>query len=257
MISDMAVFVKRRDPPKPGSIPEALRMFENEVRFYREVAPAIGVRVPECHQSEHGDEGTLLVLEDLSSWREGADPVAAAVLLAQMHRRWEGAASQRWPWLCASPAAVDLVAALYDESWPRVADRVDCTAAVRSLGDRLAGRVGDVERDAAAAGPDTLVHGDASMRNLRTSPSGEVALLDWEDVGSAPGIGDVAWLMVSSVQPDRWDDVLAAYGPEGGLLDVLPSIAVQGVLSFADTDPESDEALGWVCRLEAAASRLA
>ena len=36
------VFVKRRDPAAPGSIPERLEMFPREVRFYREVAAEVG-----------------------------------------------------------------------------------------------------------------------------------------------------------------------------------------------------------------------
>lgn len=41
------------------------------------------------------------------------------------------------------------------------------------------------------AGPLTLVHGDASVQNMRTGPGGEVALLDWEDVSAAPGVLDL------------------------------------------------------------------
>jgi hypothetical protein len=67
-------YVKRRGVPPPGSIPEALGMFRAEVRFYQEIAPVVGVRVPLCHRAEAGDDGTLLVLEDLSSWRLGAEP---------------------------------------------------------------------------------------------------------------------------------------------------------------------------------------
>jgi hypothetical protein len=40
----MRTFVKRRDVAAPGSIPDVLDMFRSEVRFYREVAPVIGVR---------------------------------------------------------------------------------------------------------------------------------------------------------------------------------------------------------------------
>ena len=36
--------VKRREPAVPGSIPAVLKMFESEVRFYREIAPLVGVR---------------------------------------------------------------------------------------------------------------------------------------------------------------------------------------------------------------------
>lgn len=37
-------------------------MFESEVRFYREIAPYVGVRVPECYRAEAGPDGTLLEL---------------------------------------------------------------------------------------------------------------------------------------------------------------------------------------------------
>ena len=51
-------------------------MFESEVRFYREIAPVVGVRVPACYQAEENEDGTLLVLEDLSDWTPGAEPAA-------------------------------------------------------------------------------------------------------------------------------------------------------------------------------------
>src|SRR5262249_10274884 len=45
-----------------------------------------------------------------------------------------------------------------------------------------------------------------------------------------PGAVDLAWLLVSSVDPARWDQVIAAYGPAGGLRDALPAVMVQGLL---------------------------
>src|SRR6202034_2105809 len=122
-------FVKRRTPPAPGSIPDVLGMFHAEVRFYREIAPVVGVRM-------------------------------------------------------AAPGQVN----------------------------------------GAEACPLTLVHGDAQARNMRTSPDGEVALLDWEDVSAAPGIVDLAWLLTASVDPGQWDAAIAAYGPASGLERVLPAI---------------------------------
>jgi hypothetical protein len=73
-------FVKRRGVPLAGSIPQALDMFRSEVRFYREIAPEVGVRVPACYRTEVTDDGTLLVLEDMSAWQPGADPAGAARL---------------------------------------------------------------------------------------------------------------------------------------------------------------------------------
>jgi hypothetical protein len=178
----VGVYVKRRARPSPASIAEALDCYRAEVRFYREIAPVVGVRVPACHRAEDSDEGTMLVLEDLSGWQPGADPLAAVRVLAAMHRQWAGEAPTRWPWLRPPGAAVDLVEPLYAQVWPELAGRPDLTPSVRALGERLVGNVAESERLIGAAGPLTLVHGDASMLNMRTGPGGEVALLDWEDV---------------------------------------------------------------------------
>ena len=248
----MTVFVKRRGVPAPGSIPAALDIFRAEVRFYQEIAPVVGVRVPACYRAEATADGTVLELEDLSAWSEGADPVDLAALLAGLHRRWEDAAARRWPWLRPAGAAAELVGALYDRVWAGLASGADLPPRVRSLGDALTGRVEAVESAAASAGPWTLVHGDASTRNVRTSPDGVVALLDWEDASAGPGVTDLAWLLVSSVEPARWDEVIRAYRDAGGrstgLEVALAPAAVQGLLTFAD-DPDDAR----LARLEAAA----
>jgi hypothetical protein len=253
----MRVHVKRRGRPAPGSITEALDSFRAEVRFYREIAPVIDVRVPACYRSEDADDGTVLVLEDLTSWQPGADPLDAARVLSGMHRRWAGQAPARWPWLRPIGAAVHLVEELFARVWPELAARDELTPPVRTLGGQLVGNVARSERAIGAAGPLTLVHGDASLLNMRTGPGGQVALLDWEDVSAAPGVLDLAWLLVSSVEPAQWDGVIAAYGPAAGLPQVLPAVAVQGLLSLSDTEAGTAAARAWIDRLGATASRLA
>jgi aminoglycoside phosphotransferase (APT) family kinase protein len=250
-------FVKRRGVPASGSIPDALDIFRSEVRFYREIAPEVGVRVPECYRAEMSDDGTLLVLEDLSSWQPGADPVAAAEVLSAMHARWSGRALARWPWLRQVGAAVDLVEALYDQTWPELAARRDITPIVRDLAGRLAGNVAVSERATGQAGPVTLAHGDASLANMRTGPDAEIALLDWEDVSASPGIVDLAWLLVSSVAPARWPEVIRAYGTSAGLAQALPAVAVQGLFGLSETPDGSAAAAGWLERLEAVTVYLA
>jgi thiamine kinase-like enzyme len=250
------VHEKRRGRPAPGSIPDVLDMFRCEVRFYQQIAPVVGVRVPACYRAEATDDGTLLELEDLSSWRPGSDPASAARVLARLHERWPSEALSRWPWLRQPGAAVDLVAALYEQTWPLVAGRAELGARARDLGERLVGNVAAAEGTASAAGPLVLTHGDASAQNMRTSPAAEMALLDWEDVGIAPGEADLAWLLVSSVEPDRWDEVIAAYGPCRRLAEVLPAVAVQGFLSMSDTAAGSADSEAWGTRLRSAADRI-
>jgi len=249
-------YVKRRSWPEPGSIPDVLDMFRHELHFYKEIAPVVGVRVPACYQAEETDEGTLLVLEDLSGWHPGADPSVAARVLSGLHRRWAGQARRRWPWLRADGAAVDLVEKLFAHTWPQLARRGDLTPLVRDCGERLVGHVTDAEEAAARAGPVTLAHGDASMLNMRTSPDGEVALLDWEDVSAGPGVYDLAWMLVSSVAPSQWDQAIAAYGRSDGLAEVLPAAMVQGLFSLSDAPIGTPEAMSWIERLDAAGRRL-
>jgi fructosamine-3-kinase len=254
-VSVTSTFMKCREPAEPGSIPDRLQMFPREVRFYREIAPRVGVRVPRAIRAEVDGGSTVLELEDLSAWREGADPVVAARTLAALHGRWVERADVTWPWLPRADAA-DLVGALFDACWPSLRRRSDLTDRARRLGDALLGEVAVVERLADAAGPHTLTHGDPSGRNMRTGPDGEVVLLDWEDVGSGPGICDVAWFLLSSVDPVDWDPALGAYGDAGGLADALPAVCVQALLSLAHEEEGSPDALAWISGLDEAAARL-
>jgi hypothetical protein len=248
--------LKQRARPAPGSIAAVLDIFGSEVRFYQQIAPVIGVRVPACYEASQAPDGTVLLLEDLSGWRPGADPAVAAGVLATLHQRWEGQAERRWPWLRRPGAAIELVEDLYRETWPALAGRGDLSPAVLALGARLLGRVREAENGIGRAGPVTLIHGDASLNNMRTGPGGEVALLDWEDVSAAPGVLDLAWLLVSSVEPARWDEVISAYGRPAGIGAVLPAVTVQGLFSLASAPAGTPGAAAWISRLEAAVSRL-
>ena len=163
-------FVKRRDPATPGSIPDVLQMFVNEVRFYREIAPVIGIRVPRCLAANQDNGATRLALENLSEWESGGSPPPAARMLAGMHA--------------------------------------------------------------------------------------EIALLDWEDVGTGPGVADLAWLLVSSVDPSDWSETIAAYHDSSGLAAALPSAIAQAFFSFADSPPDSEEAVAWMRRIEEAERHL-
>jgi len=69
-------------------------------------------------------------------------------------------------------------------------------------------------------------------------------------------MGDIAWLLVSSVEPERWDEVIAAYGSLDGFVESLPAAAVQGFLSMSDCAEGTDDAVAWSACLDAAAKRL-
>ena len=253
------MFVKVRPHASPGTIPQALDMFRNEVRFYREVAPVVGVRVPACSAAEETDDGFRLELEDLGDWAPGGDPVAVARVLAALHERWAGVAAERWPWLRPPGAAADLVGALYDRTWPELARRDDLTPVVRKAGAGFVGRIHELERREGEGGPLTLIHGDASARNVRTSAAGEVVLLDWEDVRVASGAVDLAWWLLTSVDVPAWDAVLDASSPtdRDGVATVMTTAVTQALLSLADTEDGSVEAVASIVRIDAALERFA
>jgi len=231
-------------------------MFAREVRFYREVAPELDLRVPRCFRAEiNADGSTLLELEDLSSWREGADLEQAAALLARLHARWAENAAETWPWVVREDAS-DLVEALFDKTWPSLRARRDLTERARRLGDSLLGRVVEAERDAEQAGPPTLTHGDASFNNMRTSPTGEIALLDWEDFGLGPGTSDLAWLLISSADPRDWSAGIDAYGEATDLGPTLRAAAVQAFLSLNAEDENSKDAISWIANIDEAGRRI-
>ena len=248
-------YVKRRPPAEPGSIPDRLQMFTREVRFYTEVGRDVGVRIPRLVRAEVNEGATLLELEDLSSWREGAEPVAAVRTLSALHGRWAGRAVDTFPWLPRADVS-DLVEDYFSERWTVIRERSDVTPSVRDLGDSLVGAVAAAGAEAELAGPRTLTHGDASGRNMRTSGAGEVALLDWEDVGVGPGIGDVAWFLLSSAEADLWEEALDAYDDSTGFTTVLPVTCIQGLLSLDAHDDGSGAAGQWIRNLEAADARL-
>ena len=251
------VFVKERTKAPPGSIPALLGMFEREVRFYREVAGEVGVRVPVCHEAIESGDGCRLLLEDLSSWKPGGDPLEVVRLLRHLHQRWSGIAAERWPWLDREGAAAAEIGALYDRVWPTVSTRTDVTPTLRAIGQSYVGRVETLERREASFGTRTLIHGDASLRNVRTGPSGEVAFIDWEDVRIASGAIDLTWLLASSIRPTDWQDLVAAHGaPTHEIEAAWPYAITQGILAFSDCTPGSAEAVGWIERLEAAGRQV-
>ncbi len=138
----------------------------------------------------------------------------------------------------------------------RSSGRHDLPPRVQRFGAEMVGHAASAERMHSGDGRLTLVHGDASGRNQRTSPTGEIVFIDWEDVSLGDGIADIAWFLVSSVGPERWQEVLDAHPDTSELRAVLPAAMVQGLFSLNGTEEGSEDADGWIKRLETAASRL-
>lgn len=74
---------------------------------------------------------------------------------------------------------------------------------------------------------------------------------------AALGVLDLAWWLVSSVEPERWSEAVDAYGTSLGLVEVMPSTMVQGYVSMSDLPDGSEDAAAWNARLDVASALLA
>ena len=106
-----SVVVKLPSPDETSrATAAALRNYEREVKFYRQIAPTVDIHVPACHHGEwqEADHDFVLVLEDLAPQVQGnqitgcsVDVARTAVLeLAKLHGpRWDDPTLHEVDWL--------------------------------------------------------------------------------------------------------------------------------------------------------------
>ena len=160
---------------------------------------ASGVRVPRILASADG----VLLLEPLAGRRldqiDALDGLGAT--LANLHHTNINGDSPR-------------LSRLYPERLATAAEvlatvRPDVAGAAERLLQRLLERAEDSEREL------VCVHGDANLRNALLLPSGEVALLDLEDLSIGPAAADLGQLLAALIvnrTPKAAQALLAGYG---------------------------------------------
>jgi hypothetical protein len=186
----------------------ALRAYEIEVRFYREVAARITARLPACYLAEVEPETGwfTLLLQDVVGGRQGDQieacrpDVAAAVLeeMAGLHAPcWEAGDLSALEWLNrATPESDALLAMLVSSLLPGFLERYDgvlspehaavCTRFVERIGAWLSLR----------DGPRTASHGDFRLDNLLFQPGDpHPVVVDWQTVAWAGASIDVAYFV--------------------------------------------------------------
>jgi hypothetical protein len=186
----------------------ALRAYEIEVRFYREVASRVAARVPALHFADvEAETGWFtLILEDIVGATQGDQitacdaEVAAAVLeeMAGLHAPcWESPDLAALEWLNRnSPDADQFLAAMVSSLLPGFLDRYH---------DDLAPEHADVCRlfvehlptwAALRSGPRTASHGDFRLDNLLFQPDQRrPVVVDWQTLSWAGASYDVAYFI--------------------------------------------------------------
>lgn len=214
-------------PPPPGSIiaklPSAdptsratalaLGSYENEVRFYQELAPRLKVRTPRVFHADIDVETAsfVLLLEDMSPALPGdqlagcsaAEARTAVLELVGLHAPlWDDPLLSGLPWLHRDRSAqqeflLGMLPIWWEGFRERYADVLG--SEVHEAGAQLFAKLpayvlGDTE-------PWTVVHGDYRLDNLLFSSAGDgaqpaaVTVLDWQTVTHGPALQDVAYFI--------------------------------------------------------------
>lgn len=195
----------------------ALDGYAREVRFYRELAPEIGLGTPRCYFA-HFDRAThacCLLLEDLAP-AESVDrdrgyslEQAQQVLeqLAAMHaRHWNRVAHLEW--LQVDAALFASFHAGFMKGLPRLVERygTQYPTLVRVAQQFVPFLSGDEVLEETRRPPLTLAHNDIHADNifLPSARGGRFAMIDWQSVSvSRFGTNDVARLLCMGMRPEQ------------------------------------------------------
>ncbi|MEM7140916.1 MAG: phosphotransferase [Actinomycetota bacterium] len=209
----LSVVIKFPSPSEESRAAGAAGGYMNEVKFYTELAPDLGVVVPDCLYGAVSDDSTVftLVLEDLAPARQGdqidgasdEQILVATENLAGLHApRWGDPTLGDIEWLQVAGGQaigfVELVTPIFLERYDaRLSDDA------KRVFDAFGANVGNwIEREPQVH---TLVHGDYRLDNLMFASAyggAPVSAVDWQTIGVGAGARDLGYLLGNSAEPD-------------------------------------------------------
>ncbi|RZV35350.1 MAG: DUF1679 domain-containing protein [Sphingomonadaceae bacterium] len=185
-------------------------LYAKEVRFYREIAPLLDVRVPEVHFTGLSEDGSefLLLFEDLGPAR-GGDQIAGCTLgdaeaairqAAAIHApSWRNEDILGRDWLQVQPELTAQLRELYPQAQAVWRER---------YADLLEPEFMALSEDAAALSdcifamreeePTGLVHGDFRLDNMLfdiCNGAEAAAILDWQTVSPGKPLTDIGYFL--------------------------------------------------------------
>jgi hypothetical protein len=193
--------------PRRRRLAAAMRTYEIEAGFYRDLASRLPVRTPRCHLARYQPRPMdfCLVLEDLRTLIPGEQPAGCTIddaalaleALARLHATSAVPTLVRPRWLrpFSDPANVRQ---LLTTCGPRFLKRYGpgLEPGVAEIVRRLIR--GEVRHDHRAGTPVAVLHGDFRTDNLMFGGP-EVAVLDWQTVALGPVMSDVAYFLGTSL----------------------------------------------------------
>ncbi|HYB70195.1 MAG TPA: phosphotransferase [Candidatus Bathyarchaeia archaeon] len=276
--------------PGGREICRMFKFYEREIRFYRELAARVPVRVPRCHASvmDVAEDDYLLLLEDLSGVPIGDDAAGCSATdaeravrsIARLHRAWwEHAELEGLDWMPLSNAPIHQSA--------EVAYQQTAEPFLQLFGDHVSPRMRAVteklgshiiaQLDAFTQPPLTVAHGDYRLDNIFFDGT-DVAAIDWQITFRGRGVFDVAYFLSGCLAPALrraeemrllrlWHELAAgggsAYSFDDALLDYRRAVLyghVYTVIATASLDPANERGTAvfraWLERRSAAIEDL-
>jgi len=206
----------------------ALRFYEMESNFYRDLRPRVQLNAPRSYFNDY-DPGTghsTLLMSDAKGVTvdqlEGCPPSRAVAVAREIANLHTTAYSQNWlrefPWV-RSMIDREMIAAerkLLEVSVPIAVEKFRTIAPDWFF--PIAEDFPDLVRLTAHrldAFPQTVIHGDLRVDNLIFDDFGDVTLVDWQIVMAGPGLYDLVYFMTQSMNvQDRRSaegEILSAY----------------------------------------------
>ena len=193
----------------------ALGMFDAEVRFYNELAPAVEVGLPTIYYTEivPGTADFVIVMEDLSdlklvSQSEGmtVDEAYSAVgVLAAIHATWwDQGKEEVFDWIPSMTGPrIEYVDQLLGQILPAFEAGFGkvLTNDQLSIFKGFSGNYLNLNKIISDRSPWTIAHQDYRVENMLFAQDGSkrVVVIDWQGIGRGPGVYDLAYLLSGSM----------------------------------------------------------
>jgi aminoglycoside/choline kinase family phosphotransferase len=194
----------------------ALGMFEAEVRFYSELAPAVAAGLPRIYFAEiqPGSAEFVIVMEDLSDLTmvdqsvgmNAVEARAAVEVLAGVHSAWwDDADRADLEWIpTMNGPRIEFVDQMMAQIFPVFAEGFggELPKGGLAIYERFVGNYLTINKAICARSPWTIAHQDYRVENLLFGDDGRVVVLDWQGIGRGPGVYDLAYVLGGSMPSD-------------------------------------------------------
>ena len=199
--------------PGGRQICQLFRFYEREIRFYRDLARDVPLRVPRCYASamDVAADDYVALLEDLGGLPMGSDATGCTAAeaetairtVARLHARWwESPALERLEWI---PMVNDPIHQLAQGAYQQA-----LVLFLQTFGDHLSPKMRVVTETMAtrivalqntgSQFPRTVLHGDYRLDNLFFDGA-SVAVIDLQIACRGQGIFDVAYFLSGCLEP--------------------------------------------------------